>query len=191
MMDMSMVLDPWPWWIIHICMCPQCKYPWTLTLMHVSMMRQICFGRTNKPILEVGFAGVCLPWGRTLGHTLSMRAGVGPKVGWKWEWPNCVGKSEMSIFWCLSITNKIKSCRKFNKRAQRWRQEQCVENDKKQPKLEKLKRVLLKIQKWYYLTKVGLMERLMPSSLNYVIDRTQLEPTLNCRKDCIRQREHD
>ena len=29
----------------------------------------------------------------------------------------------------------------------------------------------------------------MPSLLNYVIDGTQLEPRLNCRKDCIHQRE--
>ena len=94
--DMSMVLNPWPWCIMHICMFPQRKYSWTLTLRHVSMMRQINFGRTNRPILEVGFAGLSLPWGRTLGHTFSMRAGVGPKVGWKWEWPNCVGKGDIS-----------------------------------------------------------------------------------------------
>ena len=34
-----------------------------------------------------------------------MRAKVSPKVGWKWKSPIGVGKSEMSIFWCISVTN--------------------------------------------------------------------------------------
>ena len=40
-------------------------------------------------------------------HSVSKRAGV----GWKWKWPICVGKSQMSIFWCISITNNVKSCK--------------------------------------------------------------------------------
>ena len=26
-------------------------------------------------------------------------------VGWKWKWPNCDGKGEMSLFWCIFITD--------------------------------------------------------------------------------------
>ena len=28
---------------------------------------------------------------------------------WKWRWSNCVGKSEMNIFWCISIREKSDS----------------------------------------------------------------------------------
>ena len=41
-----------------------------------------------------------------------MSAGSSPKVGWKWKWSNGVGKSEMSIIWCISITNNVKSNKK-------------------------------------------------------------------------------
>jgi hypothetical protein len=45
----------------------------------------------------------------------------------------------MGIFWCISITNNVESCKKFNEKAQtanfsvlaRGRQELCAENAKK------------------------------------------------------------
>ena len=45
-------------------------------------------------------------------------------------------KSEMNLFWCISITSNVKTCKKFNERAQtanfsvlsRLRQELCAEN---------------------------------------------------------------
>ena len=52
-MDISLILDPWPWCIYAY---PHCKYPWSLTLMHISIMRQILWrtdGLTDKPILGV------------------------------------------------------------------------------------------------------------------------------------------
>ena len=45
-------------------------------------------------------------------RSVSMSAGSSPKVGWKWKWSNGVGKSEMSIIWCISITNNVKSNKK-------------------------------------------------------------------------------
>ena len=68
----------------------------------------------------------------------------------------------MGIVWCISITNNVESCAKFNEKAQtanisvlaRGHQELCAENTKKTPKLEKLKRKLLKILKGYALSRV-------------------------------------
>ena len=37
---------------------------------------------------------------------------MSPGDGWKWKWPNVVGKSEMDLFWCISLTNNVKSCKK-------------------------------------------------------------------------------
>ena len=45
-------------------------------------------------------------------RSVSMSAGSSPKVGWKWKWSNGVGKSEMSIIWCIYITNNVKSNKK-------------------------------------------------------------------------------
>ena len=36
---------------------------------------------------------------------------------WKWKWPNSVGKSKMSLSWCISFTNNVKSWQKFNETA--------------------------------------------------------------------------
>ena len=49
-------------------------------------------------------------------HTLS-GWGQAP-VGWKWKWSSGVWKSEMSIFWCISMTKNVKSCKEFNENAQ-------------------------------------------------------------------------
>ena len=51
-------------------------------------------------------------------RSVSMSAGSSPKVGWKWKWSNGVGKSEMSIIWCISITNNVKSNKKITETAQ-------------------------------------------------------------------------
>ena len=48
-------------------------------------------------------------------HTLSMSPGVCHKFGWKWS--NGVGRSQMNLFWCISITNDVKSCNKINENA--------------------------------------------------------------------------
>ena len=37
---------------------------------------------------------------------------------WKWKWSNSVLKSEMGIFLCISITNNVKSYKKFDGKAQ-------------------------------------------------------------------------
>ena len=49
---------------------------------------------------------------------------------------NGVKKSEMNLFWCISITSNVKTCKKINERAKtanfsvlsRLRQELCDEN---------------------------------------------------------------
>ena len=51
---------------------------------------------------------------------------------------NGVKKNEMNLFWCISITSNVKTCNKFNERAQtakfsvlcRLRQELFAENPK-------------------------------------------------------------
>ena len=43
---------------------------------------------------------------------------MSPADGWKWKWSNGVGKSEMSIIWCISATNNVKSCTNFKETAQ-------------------------------------------------------------------------
>ena len=47
-----------------------------------------------------------------------MRLGVTAKVGRIWKWSNGVKISEKGIFWCVSITNNVESCKKFNEKAQ-------------------------------------------------------------------------
>ena len=46
-----------------------------------------------------------------------MSLGTSPADPWKWKWSNGVGKSEISLIWCISTTNKVKSCKKFNETA--------------------------------------------------------------------------
>ena len=40
------------------------------------------------------------------------------KIGWKWKWSGKCRKSEISLIWCISTTNNVKSCKKFNETAQ-------------------------------------------------------------------------
>ena len=91
-----------------------------------------------------------------------MRLGVTAKVRRIWKWSNGVKISEMGIFCCISITNNVNSCKKFNEKAQmanfsvlakgrRPRQELFA---KKHGKLGKLKRKLLKILKRYVLSRI-------------------------------------
>ena len=48
----------------------------------------------------------------------SMRLGFTAKVGRIWKWSYGVEISEMGIFWCISITNNVESCKKINEKAQ-------------------------------------------------------------------------
>ena len=57
-------------------------------------------------------------------------------VRWGHESESGVEKSEIDLFWCISMTNNMKSCRKINGRVQTFRfsvfsmgrQELCAEN---------------------------------------------------------------
>ena len=106
-----------------------------------------------------------------------MRLGVTAKVRRIWKWSNGVKISEMGIFWCISITNNVNSCKKFNEKAQmanfsvlakgrRPRQELFA---KKHGKLGKLKRKLLNILKRYGLSRVVPWESWRPEHSENVL----------------------
>ena len=42
-------------------------------------------------------------------HSVRMSLGFRPAEPRNWKWPNGVGNSEMSIIWCISITNNMKT----------------------------------------------------------------------------------
>ena len=44
--------------------------------------------------------------------------GMSPADPWKWKWSGKCRKSEISLIWCISTTNNVKSCKKFNETAQ-------------------------------------------------------------------------
>ena len=83
----------------------------------------------------------------------------------------------MDLFWCISMTNNVESCKKINGRVQTFRfsvftmgrQELCAENAKKTPKLEKLKRKLLKFLKRYDLYRVVPWESWRPEVSENVV----------------------
>ena len=76
----------------------------------------------------------------------------------------------MGIFWYISITNNVESCKKINEKAQTAnfsdftmeRRELCAENAKKTPKLDKLKRKLLTFLKMFDLYREVPCERERP-----------------------------
>ena len=53
-----------------------------------------------------------------LRHTVRSWMEVIPKVGRNWKWSNEVLKSEISIFWCISMPNNVKSYKKIDEKAQ-------------------------------------------------------------------------
>ena len=73
-----------------------------------------------------------------LRQTVSLRAQIIPEKVKNSRPINGVKKSEMNLFWCISITSNVKACKKFNERAQtanfsylsRLRQELYAENPK-------------------------------------------------------------
>ena len=83
----------------------------------------------------------------------------------------------MDLFWCISMTNNVESCKKINGRVQTFRfsvftmgrQELCAENAKKTPKLEKLKRNVLQFLKRYDLYRVVPWESWRPENSENVV----------------------
>ena len=81
----------------------------------------------------------------------------------------------MDLFWCISMTNNVESCKKIDGRVQTFRfsvftmgrQELHAENAKKTPKLEKLKRKLLNFLKMYDLYRVVPWESQRPDSWQF------------------------
>ena len=122
--------------------------------------RQVCFG-VQAPVKErflklhrrdyimVGNGRIrrckkCVLTFKSIGRSVSMSAWSSPKVGWKSKWSNGVGKSEMSIIWCISIANNVKAKKKSMKQLKRptslifhWFHVEMVHNG---PKLRKRKR---------------------------------------------------
>ena len=83
----------------------------------------------------------------------------------------------MDLFWCISMTNNVESCKKINGRVQTFRfsvftmgrQELCAEKAKKTPKLEKLKRNLLQFLERYDLYRVVPWESWRPENYENVV----------------------
>ena len=83
----------------------------------------------------------------------------------------------MDLFWCISMTNNVESCKKSNGRVQTFRfsvftmgrQELHAENAKKTPKLEKLKRKILHFLKMYDLYRVVPWESQRPGNSENVV----------------------
>ena len=63
---------------------------------------------------EIPIFGFKLDIWRSFSITLQMSAAG----EWKWKWSNSVLKSEMGIFLCISITNNVKSYKKFDGKAE-------------------------------------------------------------------------
>ena len=92
---------------------------------------------------------------------LSITLDLNSKVGWKWKWSNGAGKrkSDMSIIWCISITNNVKSCKKKSmKQLKRptslishWFPVEMVHNG---PKLCKRKRFFLRLEHFSEVSRV-------------------------------------
>ena len=53
-----------------------------------------------------------------IGQTVSYCDESSPKVRRNWKWSNEVKMGEMSIFWCISMLNNVKSYKKINEKAQ-------------------------------------------------------------------------
>ena len=87
-----------------------------------------------------------------------------------WKWSNGVKRVEMDLFWCISMTNNVYSCKKINGRAQTFkfsvftmgRQELLAKNMKELRKLGKLKRLFLNFFKYYDPPRVAPCERAWP-----------------------------
>ena len=60
----------------------------------------------------------CITFSLFIWRSFSITLQMIPAGGWKWKWSNSVLKSEMGIFWCISITNNVKSYKKFDGKAQ-------------------------------------------------------------------------
>ena len=87
-----------------------------------------------------------------------------------WKWSNGVKKVERDLFWCISMTNNVYSCKQINGRAQTFkfsvftmgRQELLAKNMKELRKLGKLKRLFLNFFKYYDPPRVAPCERAWP-----------------------------
>ena len=60
-------------------------------------------------------------WAKILWQGSRLRLGVTAKVRRIWKWSNGVKVSEMGIFCCISFTNNVNSCKKFNEKAPMYR----------------------------------------------------------------------
>ena len=94
-----------------------------------------------------------------------------------WKWSNDIEKSESDLFWCKSMSNNVKSCKKINGRVQTFRFSVFTMGghwltgalSQKRGKQGKLKRELLKILNWYDLSRVGPCESWRPDDSKNVV----------------------
>ena len=62
--------------------------------------------------------GSCYTFVQQIRQGVIMSLRTSPADPWKWKWLEKCRKSEISLIWCISTTNKVKSCKKFNETAQ-------------------------------------------------------------------------
>ena len=94
-----------------------------------------------------------------------------------WKWSNGIEKSESDLFWCKTMSNNVKSCKKINGRVQTFRFSVFTMGGhwltgalcSKRGKQGKLKRELLKILNWYDLSRVGPCESWRPDDSENVV----------------------
>ena len=92
---------------------------------------------------------------------------------WKWKWSNGVEKSETDLFWCISMTNNVKSCKKINGRVQTFRfsvftMGLCWKRPKN-TKTSETKTQITQILKRYDLSRVVPCERARPEHSENVV----------------------
>ena len=123
----------------------------------------------KKSVKKIGEISVKKSIGQLLSWTHQMSAGR----AWKWKWSYGVEKSETDLFWYISMTNNVKSCKKINGRVQTFifsvfTMGLCWKRQKTQ-KLEKLKCKLLKILNRYDLSRVAPCESWRPEVSENVV----------------------
>ena len=101
------------WFVIRF-ICPRWIYDWKQNKPWANL-KQNCHFTSDSwswnravPDTILGF----ITYMRNIWQLLSRTHHMSAARPWKWKWSNDVEKSEIDLFWCLSMTNNVKSCKK-------------------------------------------------------------------------------
>ena len=187
------------WWIsISICICI-CLFSICVCIclfsdcICICKMKPMWRGETERELAEEGGAAAApLPTSLGLLHLppplhcenlyllrrhLRRCHDMSPPNTHFWKWSNDIEKSESDLFWCKSMSNNVKSCKKINGRVQTFRFSVFTMGghwltgalSQKRGKQGKLKRELLKILNWYDLSRVEPCESWRPDDSKNVV----------------------